>query len=141
MHIALAEARADIERCFPVMAELRPHLHAEEFVSRILRMQPTGYHLAYLADDADVFCAVAGFWLRENLAWGKHVYLDDLVTASARRSAGWGGRLFDWVAEYGRAHGCAELHLDSGVQRYGAHRFYLCRRMDITSHHFAMKLA
>jgi hypothetical protein len=30
--------------------------------------------------------------------------------------------------------------LDSGVQRFGAHRFYLRRRMDITSHHFALDL-
>jgi hypothetical protein len=32
------------------------------------------------------------------------------------------------------------LHLDSGVQRFAAHRFYLARRMDITCHHFALKL-
>jgi hypothetical protein len=30
--------------------------------------------------------------------------------------------------------------LDSGVQRFGAHRFYLRRRMNITSHHFAIDL-
>ena len=31
------------------------------------------------------------------------------------------------------------LHLDSGVQRFGAHRFYLASRMDIIAHHFSMK--
>lgn len=140
MRIALAATDPDIRRCFPVVAELRPHLSPADFVSRIRRLQDAGYHLAYLEDEGEIR-AVAGFWLRENLAWGKHLYLDDLVTAGARRSAGWGGRLFDWVVEQARAGGCAELHLDSGVQRHGAHRFYLARRMDIISHHFAMKLS
>lgn len=139
MRIALATTDPEIRRSFAVVAELRPRLPTDDFVPRIRRLQQAGYHLAYLEDGGEV-CAVAGFWLRENLAWGRHLYLDDLVTAATRRSTGWGGRLFDWVVEYARGQGCAELHLDSGVQRYGAHRFYLCRRMDITSHHFAMKL-
>lgn len=33
-----------------------------------------------------------------------------------------------------------QFHLDSGVQRFGAHRFYLTKRMDISSHHFALRL-
>jgi len=39
-----------------------------------------------------------------------------------------------------RAEGCAQFQLDSGVQRFGAHRFYLMKRMDITAHHFGLKL-
>jgi len=33
-----------------------------------------------------------------------------------------------------------QLHLDSGVQRFSAHRFYLSKRMEISSHHFSLKL-
>jgi hypothetical protein len=43
------------------------------------------------------------------------------------------------VAE-ARAAGCGELHLDSGVQRFAAHRFYLRERMEIMAHHFRLKL-
>jgi hypothetical protein len=39
-----------------------------------------------------------------------------------------------------RAEGCAEFHLDSGVEKFGAHRFYLRNRMNISSHHFSLKL-
>jgi hypothetical protein len=38
---------------------------------------------------------------------------------------------------HGGEPGCGELHLDSGVQRFGAHRVYLKNGFDITSHHFA----
>ena len=56
------------------------------------------------------------------------------------RSAGYGGQLFDWLVERARAEGCRTLELDSGVQRFDAHRFYLVRRMSIVSHHFRLVL-
>ena len=137
--IALAETEADIARCFPVMAGLRTHLIADEFVARVRRQQAAGYRLAYLEDDGEVR-AVAGFRYLDNLAWGRIMYVDDLVTAATQRSRGHGGKLFDWLVAQAGQSDCDELHLDSGVQRFGAHRFYLARHMDIIAHHFALKL-
>ena len=138
---ALAQSDAEILRCFPVMAELRPHLVEGEFVERVRRQQREGgYQLAFIEEERRVK-TVAGFRVCEFLAWGKILYVDDLVTTSAGRSRGHGQRLFDWLVARAREAGCAELHLDSGVQRFAAHRFYLRHRMDITAHHFALKLA
>jgi GNAT superfamily N-acetyltransferase len=138
--IALARSSNDIRRCHAVMVELRPHLDAAAFVAQVRRQQrESGYRLAYLTEDG-VVAAVAGFRITECLAWGKFLYVDDLVTASSLRSRGCGQKLFAWLVERARAAGCAQLHLDSGVQRFGAHRFYLGRRMDITCHHFALEV-
>jgi GNAT superfamily N-acetyltransferase len=104
-----------------------------------LRQQEDGYRLAYVEDEGSVV-AVAGFRISLNLAWGRFLYVDDLVTQADGRSKGYGRSLLKWLADHARESGCGELHLDSGVQRYGAHRFYLAHRMDITSHHFALKL-
>ena len=60
MKIALAETEADIARCYPVMVELRPHLSASEFATRVRKQQATGFHLAYL-DEAGEVRAVAEF--------------------------------------------------------------------------------
>lgn len=136
--IALARSSKDIRRCHAVMAELRPHLEAAAFVAQVRRQQREhGCQLAFLAKDGSVE-AVAGFRISECLAWGKFLYVDDLVTASSCRSRGCGQQLFAWLIKRARAAGCAQLHLDSGVQRFGAHRFYLGQRMDITCHHFAL---
>lgn len=137
----IATTDSEILRCFPVLAELRPHLVEGEIVARIRRQQRDGgFHLAFLAD-ADRTVAVAGFRIAEFLAWGKILYVDDLVATAGARSRGHGRRLFAWLVARAREAGCAELHLDSGVQRFAAHRFYLRERMDITAHHFALKLA
>lgn len=138
--IRLAETRQDIARCFPVMAELRPHFaDAETFVEQVLRQQREGWRLAYL-EEAGAVKACAGYRLSESLSWGRFLYVDDLITAASARSQGHGGELIDWLVAQARAAGCAQFHLDSGVQRFGAHRFYLAKRMDIVAHHFALKL-
>jgi len=137
----LAETDDQILRCFPVMAELRPHLAERDFVARVRRQQKeSGYRLLFREEAGDVR-AVAGFRMAEFLSWGRILYVDDLVTAATARSRGHGEQLLTWLAAHARAAGCAELHLDSGVQRFAAHRFYLRQRMDITCHHFALKLA
>jgi GNAT superfamily N-acetyltransferase len=121
------------------MAELRPHVQAEEFLIRVKRQSEcAGYKLACLIDGE--VKAVAGFRISEGLAWGKYLYLDDLVAKSVDRSKGYGGNLFDWLIEYARAERCDEFHLNSRVQRFAAHRFYLSKRMFIECHHFALKL-
>ena len=139
MAIALATTHENIRRCFPVMAELRPHLVEAEFVARVERQQKDGYQLAFLTDKK-IVKAVAGYRFSESLSWGKFMYVDDLVTAEKFRSQGHGQRLFKWLVNAAKARKCDQLHLDSGVQRFGAHRFYLASRMDTIAHHFAMKL-
>jgi GNAT superfamily N-acetyltransferase len=139
MPVALATTGNEIARCFPVMAELRSQLSAEQFVQQVNHQQQEGYRLAFL-EDAGEIRSLAGFRFMEMLAFGKVMYVDDLITAGKDRSKKYGSQLFDWLVEHARAKGCVQLHLDSGVQRFSAHRFYLTKRMEITSHHFALKL-
>jgi GNAT superfamily N-acetyltransferase len=139
-HIALAKTSADIARCYDVMHELRTHIvMSEEFVERVLCQQAQGYLLAYLESEGEIRAA-AGYRFSESLFSGKFMYVDDLVTRERDRSAGFGGVLFDWLVARAREQGCKRLELDSGVQRFRAHRFYLMNRMQIASHHFALEL-
>jgi GNAT superfamily N-acetyltransferase len=139
MRIALAEEDNEIRSCYAVMAELRPHVEPQEFLARVKRqIEIAGYKLAYLADGE--VKAVAGFRISECLAWGKFLYVDDLVSKSDDRSKGFGGALFDWLVDYAKREACDQFHLDSGVQRFAAHRFYLNKRMLIEAHHFGLKL-
>ncbi|HKO99410.1 MAG TPA: GNAT family N-acetyltransferase [Pyrinomonadaceae bacterium] len=139
MEILLAESDQEIQSCYSVMAELRPHVSADEFPERIKRQRKSaGYRMAYVLDGE--VKAVAGFRVSECLAWGKFLYVDDLIAKSGERSKGYGGALLDWLVDYARNNECDQFHLDSGVQRFDAHRFYLTKRMFIEAHHFALKL-
>jgi GNAT superfamily N-acetyltransferase len=133
--IDLAESDADVLACFPVMRHLRTLDDAAAFVRRVRGQQRAGYQLAALRDGGDPV-AVAGFRIGESLAWGRYLYVDDLVTLPDARSRGYGAALLAWLAELGREHGVAQLHLDSGKQRVDAHRFYEREGLEATSVHF-----
>lgn len=139
MSVIVAQGRKELLRCYPVIVQLRPHLGEAEFLARVERQAGENYKIAFVEDAGRVVC-VAGFRIVNSLAWGKFLYVDDLITDERERSKGYGQEMFAWLVEHAKANGCAELHLDSGVQRFAAHRFYLSAGMDITCHHFAMKL-
>ncbi len=122
------------------MRELRPH-HGDRqaFIRQVQRQMREGYRLAYLECDREIRAA-AGYRVYELLFSGRTLYVDDLVTRESDRSRGFGGQLFDWLIAEARRKGCRGLTLDSGVQRFDAHRFYLLKRMKIASHHFALEL-
>jgi GNAT superfamily N-acetyltransferase len=138
--IALAGTPEQIGQCSAVMRELRPHIEAIDFAARVLQQQKERYQLAYLELDR-VVRSVAGFRIFNMLFSGRTLYIDDLITHDSDRSRGFGAALFDWLVQHATEHGCEHLTLDYGVHRFAAHRFYLNRGMDITSHHFDLKLS
>ena len=141
MSVQYATCDASIRACYPVLAQLRPHLEAAAFMAQVQRqMANHDYRLAYLQHEGQV-AAVSGFRFVEYLAWGKARYVDDLVTASSARKLGLAGQLLDHLIGLAQEAGCQQFHLDSGVQRHDAHRLYLGRKLQISSHHFSLELA
>lgn len=138
--IAFAKSDEEIRACFPVMVQLRTHLVETDFLGRIRGMEKESYQLAYLKDPAGVVRSVAGLRKMNMLFSGRTIYVDDLVTDAATRSHGYGDALVDWLVAYARAEGFDEFSLDSGTQRVDAHRFYLRKRMKISSFHFSLPL-
>jgi GNAT superfamily N-acetyltransferase len=148
MEIHLARSADEIRRCFPVVVQLRTHLSESNFVGQVqLQSQEIGYQLAYVAappaggqaQEPEVV-AVAGFVIRHMLSAGKVLYFDDLVTDAAARSGGYGAALYAWLEDYARRAACNVLDLDSGVQRFDAHRFYFRQGMHIFAYHFRHRL-
>ena len=81
-----------------------------------------------------------GFHIRDMLAWGHYLYVEDLVTRESARRAGHATRLLDWVLAEAERNGCDSFQLDSGVHRHDAHRLYLRWGLAITGHHFGRVL-
>ena len=138
--IKLAKDQAEIAACYRVMHQLRPHLTSETFIDQVNSQIQQGYHLAYL-QDGDQVKALAGYRFLEFLAWGKVVYIDDLVADAEARKKGYGGEILKWVIDKARQAGYVQVHLDSGPQRHDAHRLYLNHGFRIIGHHFALELS
>ena len=137
--ITVAQGEQEILDCYSVMAELRPHIRSDEFLSLVKRLSAiAGFQLACLTDSE--IKAVAGFRISEWLAGGKYLEIEDLVVKSGERSKGYGGELFDWLVEYAKENNCLQVRLVSRVSRTGAHRFYLRKGMNLEAHYFSMNL-
>lgn len=123
----------------PVLRELRPHLDAESFAAVYAEGHPQG--LRFLAAyDGDRCVGVAGWRILALTFAVRKLYVDDLVTTAATRSAGVGHALLTELEARARAAGCTVLDLDSGVHRQDAHRFYFRERMHVSSFHFTKAL-
>lgn len=137
--IKYAETDKEIEDCYPILVQLHEDLSKEGFVEHVRRLEKNGYRLVYLASEQSVR-VVAGFHLGESFGWKRYLYVDDLVSDAASRSKGYGAELMSWLFAHARQSGCDQLHLDSRVTRYTAHKFYLNRGLYIGGYHFLVTL-
>ena len=135
----LANTDSEIEQCFNVMLELRPHLLSDTFIKQVREMEPEGYKLACIREGKNVVC-VAGYRISHNLFMGKNLYVDDLITSKSARSKGYGEKMIKYLRDIAVVNQCKVFHLDSGTQRAQAHKFYFKQNLTIASYHFSEKL-
>jgi GNAT superfamily N-acetyltransferase len=144
--IHLAETDADIRRCYPVMAVLRPHIaSADAFLEKVRWQQAhANWRLIYVEEFGDppngAPVAVSGFRISQWLVTGKTLYVDDLVALESHRGKGFAEALMQWMENFAREQGYQMFELDSGTHRLGAHRFYHRLKMTISAFHFQKKL-
>lgn len=131
----------ELRAAWPVVAQLRPELDEQRFVTQMQRqIADDGCRASVLYDDQGVPRAFAAWRVMEMLAVGKHVYVDDLITDADSRSRGYGKAMLDWLKGEAKRLGCVRLQLDSGTQRQDAHAFYLRERLRIEALHFGIEL-
>ena len=139
MNIGLATTDAEILACWDVMVELRPQYGREQFLEKVRRlMAEERFQMAYV-DDGGIK-SVAGFRMGDWLPTGKYLEIEDLVTAEAARSRGYGKALLHWAFDYAKQHGCEVVHLVSATHRVDAHRFYEREGMPKTAWMFGKRV-
>ena len=140
MNVKQLNNREEIIKSFDVFVQLRPHLtSAKSFVDQIISQQREGYKIIALEEDGEIISCV-GFRFLSCLAWGKILYVDDLITKEKNRGQGYGKILLDHIIQIAREHSCNAVHLDTGYGRHFAHKFYLKLGFEFNCHHLALKL-
>ncbi len=137
MKVQLADKTTDLIGISAVLQQLRPQFPIAYIKKYLTEQMDRDYRLAYIEEDNRILC-IAGFVFGRKLAWGKHIYVDDLVSNEEVRSEGAGATMITWLKAFAVEHDCQQIHLDSGVQRYMAHKFYLREGFIIASHHFSI---
>ncbi len=116
--------RNDLERCYPVIKELRPHLSFEDYISIYNDSHASdGYEIVAIEDNGQIL-AVMGYRFLSDFVRGKHVYVDDLVSTEKARSQGLGAELLKFAEGIAQSNGCKSLRLCTGIENERGMKFY-----------------
>ncbi len=130
----------EIENCFKVYKELRPHLTTKEaFAIQIQKQHNEGFRLFAIESNGEIAAAI-GMRTLTTTAWGKVLYIDDLISAEKFRAQGFGSALLQFAQAEAERLGCDQVHLDTGYNRHAAHRVYLNHGYQMVSHHMSLVL-
>lgn len=118
------------------MSQLRPNLSLTQFEEMATRMAKSdGFRIAIGELDGRII-GVAGFRKIEMLYCGQILSVDDLIVDQEWRSTGVGSVLIEWLRAEAMRLGCNQVHLDSGLHRLDAHRFYQREGFEPIAYHF-----
>ncbi len=139
MPIKQIHSAEEIRAAYETYRHLRPHLNEDDFVAQVLRQMTIGFQV-FVIEEAGRVMSVIGFRMQEHLAWGKIIYIDDLISHPDARGKGYASQLLEHVEAIAIENQCKALHLDSGYQRNAAHRLYVNHGYILDCHHFALRL-
>jgi GNAT superfamily N-acetyltransferase len=120
--LEIAELDRDdaLAAAFPLMAELRPRVRTEDFIPQVRAQQREGYRLLG-GSVGGRYVTLAGYRMATTLVRGRHLFVDDLVTAATEQGKGYGTAMLRRLAEIAGAEGVERVCLDS---RDTARTFY-----------------
>jgi GNAT superfamily N-acetyltransferase len=102
------------------MSELRPRVRAADFVPQVRAQQREGYRLLG-GSVGGRWVTLAGYRRATTLVRGRHLFVDDLVTAAGEQGKGYGTAMLARLCAIARAEGIERVYLDS---RDTARTFY-----------------
>jgi GNAT superfamily N-acetyltransferase len=114
---------AAIIDAFPIIAQLRTNLTVEKYREYLTTMTAQGYRVIVLSEKNEIV-SYAGIIGLTNLYYGKHLWVDDLVTSEKKRSKGYGKLLLAEIEKWAKNNHYENIALSSGLQRERAHLFY-----------------
>lgn len=138
MEIKYATTQEELLKCWSAISALRPMLTQDKYLELIESMKIEGYKLLFIEDANGKVPAILGFRYMIMLYCGSIIYIDDLSTLPEARGKGYGNKLLDFVINLAHENNLDGVHLDSGHQRFDAHRLYLNKKFNIHSHHFTL---
>lgn len=132
--------REDLEKCFPLMKELRPHLSEQDYLEIYRHAHAMdGYEIVGLQLDGKIV-ALMGYRLMYDFVRGRHLYIDDLVSTEKMRSKGLGAQLLKHAESIAQDLGCKSLRLCTGVENDRGKKFYEQNKWTLRAYAFTKKL-
>lgn len=132
--------KKDLNLILPLVMELGDFQTDEALLNaRFLEMFDQNYECfgVYLEEE---LIGVFGLWFMTRHYAGKSCEPDHVFIKSGYQNRGFGKQIFEFIFDYSRKKGCETSELNSYVQNFRSHKFYMNHGYVIKGYHFLKKL-
>lgn len=132
--------KEDINTFLPLIQELMGYTFEDSVLrSRFQEMFNQAYE-CYGIYEGEALIGVFGLWFATRHYAGKTCEPDHVYIKPTSRSKGLGKAVFKWIFDYVKTKECETSELNSYVENYPSHKFYMNLGYDIKGYHFLKKL-
>ncbi|MGI0107535.1 GNAT family N-acetyltransferase [Salinimicrobium sp. WS361] len=132
--------KEEIPHILPMVQELMGQQFSNEIlIQRFSEMFDQNYECFKITHDEQTV-GVFGLWFMTRHYAGRSCEPDHIFIKEEYRSKGVGKNLFEFIYKYAAEKGCETSELNSYVQNYRSHKFYLNEGYEIKGYHFLKKL-
>ena len=132
--------KEEIPKILPMIQELMGNQFSNEILTvRFTEMFSQNYECFGIFDEGEMI-GVCGLWFMTRHYAGRSCEPDHIFINEAYRGKGVGKQLFKFIYKYAAEKGCETSELNSYVNNYRSHKFYLNEGYDIKGYHFLKKL-
>lgn len=122
--LGVLSSEKDLNAAFQILRELRPHLTLATYHSIYEMAKSRDEYTLVGGFREGTLVAVMGYRVLFDYVHGKHLYIDDLVTAEGYRSQGIGALLLKEAETIAKQLECTGLRLCTGTENEGGKKFY-----------------
>ena len=133
-------APTQINTIIPLVQKLTNHKVSDAILKqRFAEMVTQNYECAGIYD-GDKLIGISGLWFCTRHYAGKTVELDHIFIEESYRNKGLGKKFMKCIYDYVTQKGCQTAELNTYVQNYPSHKFYMNEDFEILGYHFLKKL-
>ena len=132
--------KKDLHKVLPLIMELSEYQTEEQLLKeRMTEMFDQNYECFGIYKDEEII-GVFGLWFMTRHYAGKSCEPDHVFILPKYQNKGLGEQVFNFIFEYSKEKGCETSELNSYVQNFKSHKFYMNHGYVIKGYHFLKKL-
>ncbi len=111
------------------------HISEETLKERALEMATQNYECLGIFDAAELI-GVCGMWFQTRHYAGRSCEIDHVIIDDGYRNQGIGGKMMDFIYDYARKEECNWVELNTYVDNFPSHKFYINQDFMAKGYHF-----
>ncbi|MDT0641694.1 GNAT family N-acetyltransferase [Zunongwangia sp. F363] len=132
--------KEDIDSIIPFIQKLsKERIPGQVLKQRFTEMFSQNYECFGIYID-DKMIGVFGLWFMTRHYAGRSCEPDHIIISEEYQNKGIGKQLFEFIYKYAGEKGCETTELNSYVENYRSHKFYMNEGYVIKGYHFLKKL-